>query len=115
MIASTEQRAGWLDIAAAPIWQGRQAKVCIHAVCLHDCTCHAISLNGRWVCSTDGSLSIFQTHESAEHFLELAHVSCYEDGEAAELAPECDAHMQCISFQQKSGLGPCRAACAESH
>jgi len=115
MIASIENRAGWLDVAAAPIWQGRKARVCIHAVCLHDCTCHAISLNGRWVCSTDGSLSVFQTRESAEHFLELAHVSAFEEGESAELSPSCDGHTHCISFKQAAGLSPCDAQCAETH
>jgi hypothetical protein len=112
MIASTENRVGWLDVAAAPIWPGRQARVCIHSLCLHDGTCHAISLDGRWVCSTDGSLSIFQTRESAEHFLELAHINRFEDGEAAELAPGCVYRTQCISFNRRAGLAPCEEACA---
>ena len=115
MIASIENRASWLDIAAAPIWQGHKAKVCIHPVCLHDCNCHAISLNGKWICSTDGSLSVFQNRASAEHFLELAHVSSFEEGEAAELAPDCDHHTQCIAFRQRTGLSPCLAECSETH
>lgn len=112
MIASTDQRASWLDIVAAPIWQRQGTRVCIHAVCLDDCTCHAISLNGRWICSTDGSLSVFQTRQSAEHFLELAHIDAFEEGEVAELAPACNGHTHCISFQDKRGLRPCEAACA---
>jgi len=115
MIASTERRASWLDIAAAPIWQITRPRICIHAVCLHNNTCHAISLDGRWICSTDGSLSVFETRQSAEHFLELAHVDTFEEGEAAELAPGCDCHTQCISFHERGGLTPCEASCSETH
>ena len=115
MIASTEQRAGWLDVAAAPIWQGTRAKVCIHALCLSSGTCHAISLNGRWVCATDGRLCVFRTRASAEHFLELAHVSSFEDGEEAELAPGSDVHTHCINFQNSDGLSACAMGCSETH
>jgi len=115
MIASIDHRASWLDIAAAPIWQTRRPRVCIHAMCVHEQACHAISLDGRWICSTDGRLSIFETHKSAEHFLALAHVDDYEDGEAAELAPGCDCGTHCISFNGHKGLTPCKSACSEAH
>jgi len=114
MIASTEQRASWLDIAAAPIWQTTPPRICIHTVCLQKSRCHAISLDGRWICSTDGSLSVFETRRSAEHFLELAHVVSFEDGEDAELAPGC-RHTQCISFKERAGLAPCEVMCSEAH
>ena len=115
MITPTERIAGWLDVAAAPIWGGAAAKVCIHPVCLHNCTCHAISLNGRWVCSSDGSLTIFQSHESAEHFLALAHVDHYERGESAELAEDSGVRTQCVAFRPRSGLQPCREHCVKRH
>ncbi|WP_227814504.1 hypothetical protein [Nitrogeniibacter aestuarii] len=115
MIASIERRASWLDIAAAPIWKTTRPRICIHAMCVHNSTCHAISLDGRWICSTDGSLSVFETRRSAEHFLELAHVETFEEGEDAELAPGCDCHTHCISFRERQGLAPCEATCSETH
>lgn len=115
MITPTERIAGWLDVAAAPIWNGASAKICIHPVCLHNCTCHAISLDGRWVCAGDGRLTIFKSHESAEHFLALAHIDHYERGESAELANDCGVSTQCVTFRPKSGLRPCRDNCAERH
>ncbi|TVO53966.1 hypothetical protein [Denitromonas halophila] len=111
MIASTDRMAGWLEVVAAPIWSGVPSTIRIHPVCMHHCTCHAISLNGRWVCSSDGSLTIFHSRQSAEHFLELAHIDHYESGEEAELGNDVALKTQCVSFRPRKGLVSCRMRC----
>ncbi|MFV0664262.1 hypothetical protein [Denitromonas sp.] len=113
MIASTDRMAGWLEVAASPLWSSDRATLRIHPVCMHHCTCHAISLNGRWVCSSDGSLTIFHSRESAEHFLELAHIDHYELGEPAEISDAMPLKTQCVSFRPRKGLVACRMRCNE--
>ncbi|MBT0960355.1 hypothetical protein [Denitromonas iodatirespirans] len=115
MIASAERMAGWLDVAAAPLWSAAVATIRIHPICMHHCTCHAISLNGRWVCSSDGSLTIFHSRQSAEHFLELAHIDHYEDGDPAEISASFPLKTQCVSFRPQKGLEACRMHCAEQY
>ncbi|TVO69461.1 hypothetical protein [Denitromonas ohlonensis] len=112
MIASTDRMAGWLEVVAAPIWSRAASTIRIHPVCMHHCTCHAISLNGRWVCSSDGSLTIFHSRQSAEHFLELAHIDHYELGEEAELSEDVSLKTQCVSFRPRKGLVSCRMRCS---
>ncbi len=111
MKTPTERIAGWLDVAAAHSWHADECKVQIHPVCIKNCTCHAISLDGRWVCSGDGSLTVFRTMDAATHFLDLAHVDAYELGEAAELSAGLSVRTQCVSFRPRSGLGACNQRC----
>ncbi len=108
----TERIAGWLDVAAAHSWHADECKVRIHPICVNNCTCHALSLDGRWVCSSDGSLTVFRTLDAAEHFLELAHCDCFELGEVAELTVVSGVHTHCISFQPIGGLGTCELTTA---
>ena len=107
MKTPTERIAGWLDVAAAHSWHADECKVRIHPVCVNSCTCHAISLDGRWVCSSDGSLTVFRPRDAAERFLELAHCDGYETGDAAELSAGCSVRTQCVSFSPRAGLGDC--------
>lgn len=57
----------------------------------------AISLNGRWLCSTNGRLTVFRGREAAEHFMSLLNVSCLEAGEPLQSWSShiCDADCVC--------------------
>ena len=106
MKASTRP-ATWLEVARVPQWQPQGAKVCIHPVVGPKGECYALTLDSRWLCGTDGSVTLFHGLGAAVRFLQLAHVNDFEAGEPADLASCVATGVQCLGVRGGRNLRPC--------
>lgn len=97
--------ATWLDLAAAP-WRDDQPKVKVHAVGGRKDGCFALSVDGRWLCTADGQLTVFFGVEAALRFLKTARTPAFEPGDAPAAPVRCDGRHY--------GLGIARSGCLMS-
>jgi hypothetical protein len=82
--------------------------VCIHPVRGREADCHAISLDGRWLCTSTGRLTVFQGLQTVLRFLGLANVADYTVGEALEFDSEDIDEAYCLCLRQgQEGLQSC--------
>lgn len=109
--------ATWLELAVAPEWRRNEFKVRIHAIGKEEDRCYAMTMNGRWVCSGTGGLTVFHGLSAALHFLDLLHISDYEAGEAAEVSFTERAQRYCLCTDTKNTLLPCSCehVCGAAH
>lgn len=104
------RNATWLELAVAPLWKNKPARVRIHPLKGGGSRCVGISVDERWLCSSDGRLTVFGGRESAARFLDLLHIDYLEDGDAVDLPENCgcgDEQCLCLSG---AGLRPCGRA-----
>lgn len=99
--------ATWLEMAGASQWHPEGAKVRIHPVVGPEGQCFALTLDRRWLCGTNGSVTLFHGLGAAVHFLQLAQVSDFEAGDPAELAGALAVEVECLCVQGKRSLQPC--------
>jgi len=99
--------ATWLEMAGAPQWRPDGAKVRIHPVMGPEGECFALTLDRRWLCGNDGSVTLFHGLGAAVRFLQLAQVSDFEAGDPAELAGSLAGEVQCLCVQRGRSLQPC--------
>ena len=100
--------ATWLDVAGVPQWGPQDAKVRIHPVAGPKGECYALSLDHRWVCGTNGGVTLFHGLGAAVRFLQVAQVYDFEAGEQAELASCMTKEVQCLCVRGGRSLQPCR-------
>jgi hypothetical protein len=106
--------ATWLDLAAAREWGRGDARLRVHAVGGRKEGCYALSLDGRWLCASDGTLTVFRGVDAAARFLKTARLDAFEPGEAPPDGVRCDGghHGMCIGRNgrlvgcRESGLVP---------
>lgn len=111
---TTQRVATWLDLAATREWRTEPACLRVHAVGGRKDRCYAVTLDGRWLCASDGSLTVFYGREAAERFLLAARIGDFESGEAAVPGVLCDgAHVGlclgrdgCLKGCRQAGRGP---------
>jgi hypothetical protein len=99
--------ATWLEVAGAPQWAPQGAKVRIHSVVGPEGECYALSLDHRWVCGSNGGVTLFHGLGAVVRFLQLAQVSDFEAGEPADLAAYMAAGVQCLCVRKGRNLQPC--------
>lgn len=99
--------ATWLDMAGVSQWHPKGAKVRIHPVVGPEGECYALTLDRRWLCGNDGSVTLFHGLGAAVRFLRVAQVNDFEAGDAAELADCLKAGVKCLSVRRGRGLQPC--------
>lgn len=108
MMEVSGRPATWLEMAGLPQWRTGKAEVRIHPVVGPQGACYALTLDRRWLCGTDGSVTLFQGLAAAERFLQLAHVDDYESGAPADLAGRLDKRVQCLCVRQGRNLRACQ-------
>jgi len=99
--------ATWLELAVAPEWRRGAAEIRVHPV--RRCTeaCRALTMNGRWLCNSDGRLTVFEDDDAVARFLTLVHVTEYESDPLRALPDDVDSDFYCLSVCSR-GLCQCR-------
>jgi hypothetical protein len=100
--------ATWLEMGALQ-WRPQEATVRIHPVVGPQGECYALTLDGRWLCGTDGSVTLFHGLGAAVRFLQLAQVNDFEAGDPTDLAGRGQAGVQCLCVRRGRNLQPCTA------
>lgn len=102
--------ATWLDLAGAPQWHPHGAKVRIHPVVGPAGACYAVTLDRRWLCGSDGSVTLFHGLGAVVRFLQVAQVDNFEAGDPADLAGQGVESVQCLCMgRRRSQLQACTA------
>ena len=101
------RNATWLELAVAPLWRLGQTRVRVHALTGGSEECVGITVDERWLCSTDGRLTVFRGRQSACRFLDLLRIDHMEDGDPAALPTACGVGgVQCMRLGT-AGLRTC--------
>jgi hypothetical protein len=100
--------ATWLEMAGAPQWRSVPPKIRIHPVVGPEGACFALTLDARWLCDTQGRVTLFHTLGAAVRFLQLAQVHDFEAGEPCDLGPQASGGVECLGVRRgKGSLQPC--------
>lgn len=111
--------ATWLEMVIAPHWRKTQAQFRLHPIdgtgrrcqrCRE--TCYAVTVDGRWLCSNNGRLTVLRGRATAERFMQLVRHQEYETGEPAEFDLDCATSAHCIAMDSDRTLRSCRQAAA---
>lgn len=107
--------ATWLEMVAAPhkkndenmtlllhAVEGREGKVVSP-----DKQCYVITVNGRWLCSSNGQITVLQGLNAAERFMRLIKLPTFEYGEPAEFDIDCNKGAHCIAIGRDKTLHGC--------
>ncbi len=104
-----ERVATWLDLAAMPHWWPNPRRLRLHAVGGRRNGCFAVSVDGRWLHTSDGELTVFHGLETAVRFLKAARIEAFEPGEAPPEPVRCDGRH----FGLGVGRNGCMMTCRE--
>lgn len=107
--------ATWLDTVAATHFHHAPVEARLHPISgsqqLGDADpelqCYAISVDGRWLCSSNGRITILKGLKSARRFLDLLDLSGYQNGEPAQFEIDCTTSAHCMAFDKRRGLRNC--------
>jgi hypothetical protein len=108
--------ATWLDMVA-PNWGNTPPTFRLHPIenahpqdgACHE-ACYALSVDGRWVCSTNGRLTVLKGLETAEHFRQLINHGPYIPGEPTQFVIDCGNTAHCITMGRDQTLHACQHA-----
>jgi hypothetical protein len=105
----------WLELAISPRWQEEGTVAAVHPMQVGERQpCFGITLDQRWLCSSDGALTIFDSMAAATRFLQLLNMDRLARGGRCDLeAPESNP-FQCFHLDAK-GLTVCRKCRAGDH
>lgn len=109
----TRKMATWLEMVAAPHLHDENVRLRIHPV--QECNknhkaspqCYAISMDGRWLYSNDGSLTVLRGRNAVDRFMQLVRMPRYEHGEPAALKIDCGRNAHCIAIGPDQSLHGC--------
>lgn len=106
--------ATWLEMVVVPHRHTERVKPCLHPVEgrngkveLPDQQCYLITVNGRWLCSTNGHITVLQGLNAAERFMQLMKLPAYEQGEPAEFDIDCENGAHCMAIGRDKTLQGC--------
>ena len=109
--------ATWLEmVAAATRQQDQTPKVRLHPVAGSDQPtrpeqqCYAVSVDGRWLCSNNGRLTVLRGELAVDRFMSLLRNIPYETGEPAEFVIDCSTSAHCIAIGRDKSLCSCQRA-----
>ena len=109
-LAQGEKVATWLELAVAPEWRRNGFKVRVHAVGLENGGCYTISLDDRWLCMSNGGITVFHGLSAALHFLKLHGIENFEPGEALDQRVASQAIRYCLCTDTGNALLRCTCA-----
>ena len=100
--------ATWLDLALVPVRGRDRTQLRVHAVGGRKGGCYAVSMDGRWLCASDGSLTVFHGRPAAERFLEVAGVEDAASGDPSTAGVHCDGRHLGLCLGRSGCLTGCR-------
>lgn len=106
--------ATWLEMVVAPSWRKTRTVPRLHPIlgtgvrCSCAEACYAVSVEGRWLCSNNGRLTVLRGLPAAERFMQIVRHESYETGEPAEFDFDCATSAHCIAMGQDQTLRSCR-------
>lgn len=106
----------WLELAISPRWQEEDAVAAtVHPIPAggHQ-PCFGITLSQRWLCSSDGALTIFDSLAAASRFLQLLNIDRLATGGRRDFETLQSDPFQCFHLDAK-GLTVCRQCRAGDH
>lgn len=98
------REATWLELAVAPAWRLDQTEIQVHP--MEERPCYALTLEERWLCGSDNALSVFQSFNAAQRFLEMLRVSRFELAGSRAVEQDRSDNFQCFCLGSQ-GLTPC--------
>lgn len=110
----TAKVATWLEMVVAPHTHDQHVKLRVHPI--RECKenrgqagdqCYAISIDGRWLYSNDGSLTVLQGIDAVDRFMRLVRMPSFEHGEPAALKIDCGRNAHCIAIGPDQSLHGC--------
>lgn len=104
--------ATWLELAIAPEWRRQHCSVRVHALGNRSKGgCYALSMNDRWLCTGDGSLTVFKGIDAALRFLKVVRVEDFEPGETPDVDVIGNGRQYCLCVGRGGELTPCPGSC----
>jgi hypothetical protein len=101
--------ATWLELALVPVRGRDLTRLRVHPVGGRKGGCYAVSMDGRWLCASDVSLTVFRGRVAAERFLEVAGIDEAEPGDPSAPGVRCDGRHLGLCL----GRGGCLVGCRE--
>ncbi len=106
--------ATWLGTVAATQFHRTPVEARLHPISSEqfgdtnpDQQCYAISVDGKWLCSSNGRITVLRGLKSARRFLELLNLTRYQKGEPAQFEIDCSTSAHCMAFDKRRGLRNC--------
>lgn len=113
----TGKVATWLEVAAAPHARDTSVRLRVHPLVPgvdeipqkpgSDQCCYAISVDGRWLYSNDGRLTVLKGMKAVDRFMRLIDMSYYESGEPAQIDVNCGKTAHCMATGRNESLRGC--------
>lgn len=107
--------ATWLDMVAATHFHHVPVEARLHPISGDqpksldpETQCYAISVDGLWLCSGNGHITVLRGLKSARRFLELLELKGYQTGEPAEFEIDCGNSAHCMALRKRRGLRNCK-------
>ena len=97
----------WLELAVSPSWQDMGAVAMLRPIQIDErLPCFGVTLDQRWLCGSDGTLTFFDSVSTATRFLNLLHVDRIAVGESCDGMASRQMRFQCFQLCAR-GLKPC--------
>jgi hypothetical protein len=106
-LTSCAHTVKWLELAISPRWQEVGAVATVQA--MHrdgGHSCFGITLDQRWLCSSEGALTVFDSLAAAIRFLKLLNVDPRTDGGHCDAPSSDPGQFQCFRLDA-NGLSVC--------
>lgn len=101
---------GWLELAVSSRWQGAIAAV--HPIDLDQHQpCCGVTVDQRWLCGSDGALTLFDSISAATRFLNLLNVERIAKGGRRDCVIAEQKTLQCFQLGAK-GITACNKCLA---
>ena len=109
----TGRVATWLELAVAPEWRKARASIKLHVIDGIPESCCALSMDGRWLCTSDGRLTVFRGADAAHRFLKSVNINAVEEGESSSSAPDYLSNAYCLAIGRNDALRACKLKCRQ--
>lgn len=101
----------WLDTIVATRIRQSPVKATVHPLGQTDRKgtepCFAVSINGRWLCSTNGRVTVLHGRKAAERFIGLLGISECRTGDPIKLEVDCSSTAHCMGLDRRLTLRTC--------
>lgn len=110
---TTGKIATWLEIVAAAHWRDKRVDLRVHPLTQPataspqkggGSSYYGITVDGRWLYSNDGRLTVLKGLKAVARFTHLIKVPTYETGEPAQVDVDCSETADCIAVDRNRSL-----------
>ncbi len=102
----------WLDTIVATRVRKSKVNATIHQLAQtpqrsRDC-CYVISVNQRWLCSTNGRVTVLHGRSALERFVSLLGLTHCPQGDTVSSTLDCNSTAHCLSVDRRHCLRTCK-------